>query len=168
MRAKESLAELLADLDQRIAHHTGQEAFHAEREAFHRDQRTAHAGELEKLRRHAEALRGATQAVSELEGLTPLKPPAAPQPATVELYGPEGRFFLARAVQAVIARIPPGEPFGVAAITDEVNRQFAGQLRHPVDERQISVSLRWLASQGRITLLQAGKGRRGARYARGR
>ncbi|MFL6197197.1 MAG: hypothetical protein ACJ75H_23625 [Thermoanaerobaculia bacterium] len=168
MSARKSLAELLADLDERIAHHDQQEAFHGEREVFHHDQRSAHAAELEKLRRHAEALRGATQAVAELEGLAPIRTPPPPAPAAVELYGPQGRFYLARAVEAVVARKTLGEPFGVAAITTDVNRQYGDQLGGRVDERQISVSLRWLARQGRITRVQKGKGRRGAGYSRAR
>lgn len=170
MSAKQSLTTLLADLDRRIAHHGEQGAFHAEREAFHREQRAAHEAELEKLRGYAEALRGATQAAAELEGSAPagLAPPPAPAPAPVELYGPGGRFYLVPAIQALVARKAPGEAFGVSSMTAEVNRVYGGQLRERVDDRQVSVSLRWLARQGRVAVLQRGRGRRPARYARAR
>lgn len=168
MNGKRSFAELLAELQGRIAQLEGQEALHAEREAFHREQRGACAAELEKLRRHAESLLGAKEAVAELESLTPLETPPPPPPPAVEVYGPGGRFYLARAVDAVIARKPPDEPFSVASMTAEVNRLYGGEIGAHVEERQISVSLRWLASQGRITRVQQGKGSRGARYTRGR
>jgi hypothetical protein len=174
MSAKQSITELLADLDERIAHHGEQEALHTEREAFHREQRAVHAAELEKLRRYAETLRGATEAAAELEGAAPIhppQPPPAPAPApapVVDLYGPGGRFYLVPAIQALVARKAPGEAFAVSSMTAEVNRVYSGQLREKVDERQVSVSLRWLARQGRIVVLQRGRGRRAARYARAR
>ena len=64
----------------------------------------------------------------------------------------------------------PGQPFGPREIAAEVNRRFAGRLKsaQAVDERQVSVSLRWLAAGRRIFRIEEGRPHREAKYVRQR
>src|SRR5947208_4266269 len=75
-----SVAEILAKLEARIAHHEQQVAFHKEREAHHREQSSAHAAELEKVRRHFEAFKATALPAADLAGAS-----VDPGPAEEEL-----------------------------------------------------------------------------------
>jgi len=57
MDPKPSVMEMLARLEQQIAHNVEREAFHAGHEAFHRDQRSSYADELERLTRCRDSLK---------------------------------------------------------------------------------------------------------------
>jgi hypothetical protein len=156
-----SMAEVLENLRTQIAHHREQEALHGEREAFHREQRAAHVAELEQLTRHLAAFEAA---VSTAADLATRKLPSEP----ARRFGQRSRFSINTAVFQVVSGKAPHEPFGPGAVTAEVNRRFQESLGRAVEERQVSVALRFLAAGGHIVLLEKGGSHRGARYARAR
>lgn len=182
MEPELSLPKLLASLEMQIAYHREQEAshaeqegahqeqaaFHAEREAFHREQRAAHAAEAEQLARHLEALNASAAAAAGLaRRALPAgapTPAAAPEPPADP--APGRRLSLNAAVMAVVARKGPDQRFGPNEVTEEVNRHFAGRLGGPVEVRQVSVALRWLAANRQIALAARGRQRKESKYAR--
>ena len=155
--ARLQLGDILANLEERIAHLRAQEAEHTEREAFHGERRAACAAELAKVLEHYEALRRNLAAVAVM-GL--LSPPAAPGELPL---GKKPTINLA--VREVIARYPPHRPFGPREVTEEVNRLYADRLG-PVKGRQVSVSLRWMARTKRIHQVQVGTSHQGSQYVR--
>src|SRR5947199_1913184 len=74
-----SVAEILAKLEARIAHHEQQMAFHKQQEAHHREQSAAHAAELDKVRQHFDSFKAAALPAADLAGV-----PVAPAPTKEE------------------------------------------------------------------------------------
>jgi hypothetical protein len=163
MSSKASVEEILAQLETRIAHNAEREAFHAGREAFHQERRASYAAELEQLIRCRESLKASAEAAAELvaRGL----PAAPPEPPPLEIPAMGRRFRLARIVEKIVERKAPRERFGARTIIAEVN-QLLGDRRR-VDERQVSVALRWLAESRKIVRLERGRPFHEAQYARG-
>ncbi len=160
----ESVVEILARLDGQIAYHGEREAFHARQEEHHQEQRTAHAGELEKLRRHREALGAAVAAAAALA-----HQPWPSTPGVGEHIGPSGRPKLARMVARVVAERSPTEPFGTAAVTREVQQRYQADLKKkPVDARLVSIELRRLVKRGLLHLARRGRPHAEALYVRQR
>lgn len=151
-------AEVLENLRSQLAHHREQEALHGEREAFHRERRAAHAAEAEQLASHLTAFEAAMAAAS----VAVRKAPAEPE----RRFGQRSRFSINTAVFHVVSGKAPQEPFGLRAVTAEVNERFREALGRGVDERQVSVALRFLAGGGHIVLLKKGGAHREARYVR--
>ncbi|HEX4498083.1 MAG TPA: hypothetical protein VIE43_20575 [Thermoanaerobaculia bacterium] len=164
MDSKPSVTEMLARLDEQIAHHAEREAFHAGHEAFHRDQRSTYAAELERLTRTRDSLKAAAEAAEELTARAVPKVAAAPPPPEIPDMGQ--RFRLARLVEIVVERKAPHERFGPKVIAAEVNQTFGDRLRRRFDERQASVALAWLARRGRIVRHEKGKPFHESQYAR--
>ena len=159
MQANVSLAALLAQFEERIAHHTRQEAMHAEQEVFHREQRAHHAAQRESLSGHWEALKAAASVVFEAHP-SPSPLAAAPVPLRAR------RLNLNAAVRRVIESKGLQEPFGPRTIAAEVNAAFRDVLKRPMSERQASISLRFLATTGRIVRLAKGRPFHEAQYVR--
>jgi hypothetical protein len=153
-----SVAEILANLGKKLAHHHEQEAFHARQEVHHREQRAVHAAEIETVSQHLEAFK--TVALPAAEMARP-EPPAAPDDSDL---GP--RPLASHMVTRVALTRPAGERFGPTAIAAEVNRRFAGNLKKPVDARLASITLRRLREGGHIRLVQKGKAHMEALYTR--
>lgn len=165
MNTELSLATILSSLEAQIAHHREQEALHAERAAFHQEQRSEHAAELERLVQLFESFKASAATAAELAARFPV-PPAAKSVAPADGLPAGRKPSISIAVQKAIEGMPPGQPFGPQAVMEEVNRRYAGRLRRPVDMRQVSVSLRWLAATGRIVRLQKGRPHWESKYAR--
>lgn len=158
-----SVAEVLAKLEARIAHHQQRKAFHAEQEALHREQHAFHDAELEKVLQRYEAFKAAADATAEY---------TAPQvPAEPEKEEPIPRFgdrpMVSRLVVRVVERQPEGEEFGAHAIAKEVNRRYGDKLGKPVKASAVSTVLRRLARARRIHETQHGKAFHGGLYVRG-
>jgi hypothetical protein len=166
MDTKPSVTEMLARLDEQIAHNAEREAFHANHEAFHRDQRSSYALELERLTRTRDSLKAAAEAAEELMDRGVPEVSAAPPPPEIPDMGQ--RFRLARLVEIVVERKAPHDRFGPKTIAAEVNQTFGDRLRRRFDERQASVALAWLARSGRIVRHQKGKPFHESQYSRGR
>src|SRR6266852_2942861 len=120
MTADVSLAAVVASLEVQIAAHREREAFHAGHEAQHRQQRERHAAELELLTRNLEALKTAAQTAVELAA----RPGAASRPLTAADPDPGRKPRLSRMVALVVSSRPPGEPFGQAAIAEEIAARY--------------------------------------------
>jgi hypothetical protein len=162
MEPQVTLASIQSSLEAQIAYHREQEGVHAEREAFHGARRAEHAAELAKLVHHLETFMASAASAAELAARLPAT--AAPQPVDDLPIG--RRMSINKLVARVIADQGAEEPFGLRSITEEVNRRFAARLKAPLDNRQVSVSLRWLAARGRIARLEKGRPHAGTRYVR--
>lgn len=161
MRQEMSVSRLLAELEARVAHHESQEAHHAEQEAFHREKRATHAAELQSVRERLAAFRAAAEAAGEVVARSQV--PAAP----VEDDLPPGApVLISRLAARVIATLPPGETFGGAAITREINQRYGKRLRRPARTRNVATALRRMANAGRIVQIEPGRAHREGLYRR--
>jgi hypothetical protein len=160
-----SVAEVLARLEQQIGYHREQEAFNAGWEAYYHERRATHAAQLEQLTRHFEALKAVAAATADLLSQSL---PGAPTPVKVD-FGRGKRFRLARIVDQLVERKAPQERFGSQSIAAEVNQLMAGRrLRRVINQRRVSVSLRWLAKKGKIFRVDPGRPHKEAHYVRER
>lgn len=157
-----SLSEIVGRLRTQIEIHRRQEAFHAEQEALHRDRRTVHAAELEALTRSVAALESAASAAAELASR-----PAPALPAKEPLPELGKRLTLPRMIDRVLGEKVPGQPFGAAELTTEINQRFRNALRRPVSPRLVSIALRRMLRSGRLQGVRRGRPHYEALYARG-
>lgn len=161
-----SVAEILAKLEARIAHHEQQVAHHKQLEVHHREQSDAHATELETVRQHFESFKAAALPAADLAGV-----PVAPAPAREEEPGDLSEFIGRRIMTSkLIARVIHGladETFGATRVAEETNRRYRGALKRPVDARTVSTVLRRLRDAGEIRQAQAGGAAHEAMYSRG-
>ena len=67
----------------------------------------------------------------------------------------------------VVEDKPAGEPFGISAVTREINQRYRDHLRKPVEPSQVSGVLRWMLRTGRIRSVQKGRPFHEALYTRG-
>jgi hypothetical protein len=155
-----TVAAILASLEAQIAEQREQETLHAEREAFHRGLRERHATELQRLVHHREVFQAAVASAEELAVRLD------PSPALPADDLPPRTLSTNKLVARVVQDRAPGEPFDLRAIHAEVNRRFATRLKKPLDARQVSVSLRWLAATGRIVRLEKGRPHAASKYVR--
>lgn len=163
MAKSPSVAEVLAKLEARIAHHQERKAFHAGQEAHHHAQHAFHDAELEKVRQRYEAFKAAAEATEEYT-----TPPAEPEIAQDEKIPRFGSApMVSRLVARVVERQPEGEEFGAHSIAAEVNRRYGDKLHKPVKPSAASTVLRRLAQARRIHEVRAGKAFHGALYVRG-
>ncbi len=160
-----SVAAILSSLEEQIARQREQETFHAEREAFHRERGAECAAEMERMVRSLEAFKASAANAAEL-ATRHLQATAAPKPA--DDLPPGRKVSLSKAVVKVIEGKEAQEPFGSREVTEEINRRFGKRRRKTIDPRQVSVSLRWLASTGRIFRLAKGRPHWESKYVRQR
>jgi hypothetical protein len=164
MSAKLSVAEVLSNLEARADFHRKREAFHAEQEAHHRDQRATHAAELEKVLQSLETFRAVSSTALDLAR----QPLVHREHIATQIEVPRsGRLMGSRLIRSVVERWAGSEPFGAAAVAQEVNRLFRDHLRRPVDERNASDVLRRMKREGLLHLARKGKAFHEALYARG-
>ncbi|HEY0511230.1 MAG TPA: hypothetical protein VGH73_04965 [Thermoanaerobaculia bacterium] len=163
-----SVAEILAKLEARIAHHEEQVAFHQQQEVHHREQSAAHAAELETIRRHFEAFRATALPAADLAGV-----PVAPSRAADET--PEDyrefvgkRIMTSKLIARVIHRLGEDETFGASRVAAETNRRHHDKLRRPVDARRVSAVLRRLRDAGELHQVQPGGAAHEALYTKRR
>ncbi len=158
-----SVAQMLANLEARIAFYQERRAFHAEQEAHHREQLALHDAELRKTRERFEAFKAAAEAAADLAMPAPV--PEANQAAEeISYFG--NRPMVSRLVARAVESQPAGEPFGARAITAEVNRRYRNVLKKPVRQGTVSVALRRLGDSGRIRQTRPGKALYEALYVR--
>jgi hypothetical protein len=159
MDSKLSVTDMLARLEEQIAHLGEREAFHASQEEMHREQRTSYKTELDRLTQCRDSLKTAAATVEELMAAPRLTPP-------LELPDMGKRFRLARLVEKVLERKAPHERFGAKALAAEVNQAFGARLKRRFNPREVSVALASLAESGKIVRLERGGPSRESRYAR--
>jgi hypothetical protein len=159
MSSNLSVAEILANLEAKLAHHREQEAFHASQEVHHREQRAVHAAETEAVSQHLEAFKAVALPAAEMA-----RPQAPSAPDDSDL-GP--RPLVSHMVTRVVSSRPAGEVFGPTAIAAAVYQRFAGKLKKRADGRLVSITLRRLRDEGQIRLVQKGKAHTEALYTKG-
>jgi hypothetical protein len=159
-----SLTEIVTSLESRLAVHEERQAFHAEQARHHEEQRSRHAAEIETITRKLATFRAA---LSEAEGLPEPLPleTAALEPPSHKL-APGAKVYLARLVAQVVEDRQAGEPFGISAVTAEVNRHYRDHLRKPVEPSQVSDVLRWMLRTGRLLSVRKGRPFHEALYAK--
>jgi len=155
-----SLADLLADLEAKVAFHRRQEGLCAEQEALYRERRSLHAAELQRISQVYESLRAAAATAEEIAAQ------ALPAEAPGEDLGSPSRPKLTRMVARVLEDKAPNAPFGASEVTAEVNRRYAAHLRRPAEEEQIAVILKRLAENGRLHKICKGRPYHQALYSR--
>jgi hypothetical protein len=162
-----SVAEILAKLEARIAHHEQQVALHKEREAHHREQSTAHAAELEKVRGHYESFKASALPAADLAGASVAPGPAAEeQPEDLSEFVGK-RLMASKLIARVVDSLGAGQTFGAAWVAQETNRRFRNALKRPVDARTVSTVLRRLRDTGELRQVQPGGAAHEAVYAKG-
>jgi len=161
MSSKMSVEEVLANLEERAAHHRDQEALHAQQEVHHREQRAVHAAELQKVLENLDAFR--TVAAAAVDLAQPVPKPAPPPPPEPKLP-PKGKKFVSGLLGLAVAEM--SEPFGPKAVAKEINRRFRPHLEEPVGSRTASDIMRRLAAEGKLQLVREGVPFHEAQYRR--
>lgn len=162
-----SLAEIIANLEARIAFHRDQAALHTKQEEHHREQRTLHEAELQKVTEHCEALKAVAGPAAELALPTSpgVVPPAAAPPGRPETApGPPPNLTVL--ILQLLKAHPDGEPFGQTSMAAAIRQNFrdAGQ---PLDPRSVSAALRRLLAKRHIHVVREGRPCHEALYAKG-
>ncbi|MEA2602808.1 MAG: hypothetical protein QOF89_3800 [Acidobacteriota bacterium] len=164
MTTDASLSSILSKLEAQIAVSRERQASHGQQEIHHRQQRELYTAELEKLERSLETFQAAAAAALELTSGPSASASLVEVPAPDPDPGRKPR--LSRMVELVIETWPAGEPFGIAAITDQVNRRYRNRLRKAVEPRMVSVHLRRLLASGRLAAVRRGRPHHEALYSR--
>lgn len=163
MSSKLSVAQVVSNLEARLAFHRQQEELHAQQEVHHREQRALHAAEMEKVQARLETFRSAAESLEDLaEAPIPGQKPRSEAPD----FGP-GQPKATKVIRAVVESQGMGERFGANGIAAEVNQRHRDKLDDPVDGRTVSVVLRRMRSERKIHLVRPGKAHYEALYSRG-
>lgn len=163
MSSKLSVAQVVANLEARLAFHQEQEALHAQQEVHHREERAVHAAETERVRARLETFKSAAESLEDLaEAPIPGQKPRAELPD----FGP-GQPKATKVIRAVVESHVAGERFGANGIAAEVNQRHRDKLDAPMDGRTVSVVLRRMRSERKIHLVRPGKAHYEALYSLG-
>ena len=161
-----SVAEILAKLEARIAHHEQQVEFHQRQEVHHREQSAGHAAELEKVRQHFESFKATALPAADLAGVS-MPSAAAREEAPEDLGEFVGKRIMAsKLIARVVHRLGEDETLGASQVAQETNRRYGGQLKKPVDARMASVVLRRLRDAGELHQVQSGGAAHEALYSK--
>jgi hypothetical protein len=167
-----SIADALAQMEAKIAHHKARHEHHAEQEAYHAGQQTTHAeqkggheAEHRKAIERYEAFKSASASVGEM--LVDIEPPPPPAPPPVEDVATSGARWLSRLMTRVIDRKSPDEVFGASALIAEIEQRWGPKLRHRIQPRSVSATLRRWASTGQIRLVRDGRSYHESLYRKG-
>ena len=163
-----SIAEALAQMEAKIAHHMArhehhveQEAFHAGQLALHAEQKGIHEAEHRKAIERYETFKAASASIGEM--LVDVKPAAPP----AEDLDTDDWRWLSRLLSRVIERKPPDEVFGASALIKEIQQRWGRKLRHRIQPRSVSATLRRWASTGQIRLVRDGRAYSESLYTKG-
>ncbi len=161
-----SVAEVLANLEERIAFHQQQADFHAQQEVHHREQNAVHLAELKRVTEHFEAFKAVALPAVEVarEGRTAPPQPVEEPEDDREFIGK--RIMPSRLVARVVERMADDTTFGARQVAAELNRRYRNLLRKPIPARAVSVTLRRLQTNGRLRLVRQGKSKHEALYTK--
>lgn len=168
-----SIAEALAHLETKVAYHkeqqelhAAQEAFHAEQEVYHAEQKVIHEAEHRKAVERFESFKAASAAIGDL--LVDVKP-SAPPPAPPSEDVAQGKWrWLSKLMSRVIETKAPEEVFGASTLINEIHARWGAKLRHDIEPRSASATLRRWAAEGRIHLVRDGRSYHESLYTRER
>ena len=157
-----SIAVALARMEAKIAHHkarqehhAAQEDHHATQQAFHAEQKVVHEAEHRKALERYETFKAASASIGELlvdeESESP-PPPPPPEDLDVGDWR-----WLSRLMTRVIERKAPDEVFGATALIQEIQQRWGAKLRHRIQPRSVSATLRRWAATGQIRLVRDGR-----------
>lgn len=150
-----SIAQMLAQLETKIAYHRTQQASHAQQETVHREQKALHEAELQATLERFEAFRAAAEAAGELLDRDPsVAAPRAAQDSDPDLR--KGR-PLARMMSHLLEGKAPDEVFGATSMVKEIHERWGAKLRRRVSPRSASATLRRWAAAGRIHIIREGR-----------
>lgn len=150
-----SIAQMMAQLEARVAHHEKQEALHSEQEALYRDKAAFHREQLEAARAHLEAFRAASVAAGEL--LVRDTSVATQEPEPAEDVDVRKRKALSRIMARVIEELPADAVFGAKSLTWTIRKRWGAKLRRQPDPRSVATTLRRWAQDGRIEQVREGR-----------
>ena len=158
------VAEMVAYLRKKIAHHKEQMETHAKQEALHGEKRALHEAEHRKAVERCEALQAASAAAGEL--LKDVKPPATlPAPARKQVKS-GGWHWIADLLERAIETKAPGEVFGATSLVDEILERWGSKLRDGIDIRSAQTTLRRWARYGELEVVRKGRSKHEALYTR--
>jgi len=151
-----SIAQMLANLETKVALHRERKHFHAEQEAIHREQTALHTAELDNALARLEAFRSAAEAAGELLDHAKLValPPEQPDLDDADLIRKRS---LSRMVARVVEGMPADQTFGARSVTREIQERWGAKLRRRPDPRSVAAALRRWALAGRIHQVRAGR-----------
>jgi hypothetical protein len=157
-----SIAAALAQLEAKVAHHKAQqkhhetqEAHHAEQQAFHAEQKVVHEAEHRKAIERYETFKAASASIGEM--LVDVKPASPPLPPPLEDIDVGNWRWLSKMMSLVIERKAPDEVFGASALIQEIQQRWGPKLRHRIQPRSVSATLRRWAAMGQIRLVRDGR-----------
>lgn len=150
-----SVTQVLAQLEAKVALHREQQAFHEQQEELHRQQKTQHAVELGRALESYEAFRNASAGVGEMLDGEPASPPPA-SPVRDEVLDLPSTGSLSPLIARIVQAKAPGEPFGPAAITQELNERWGTRLRRRIEPGTVSATLRRWAAAGKLKRVREG------------
>ena len=166
-----SIADALARMEAKIAHHKArwdhhaeQEAHHARELAFHAEQKAAHEAEHRKAVERYEAFKAASDSIGEM--IVDAAPESPPPPSPAEDLEVGNWRWLSKLMSRVIERKAPDEVFGASALIREIEERWGPKLRRPVQPRSVSATLRRWAASGRIRLVRDGRSYHESLYTR--
>jgi hypothetical protein len=164
-----SVAEILARLEARIAHHEQQMGFHQQQEVHHREQSAEHGAELETVRRHFESFKAAALPAADLAGVPVVAPALAGEEKPEDLREFVGkRILVSKLIVRAIDRLGDDATFGANWVAAETNRRYHDKLKKPVDARKVSVVLRRLRDAGGLHQVKSGGAAHEALYSKRR
>lgn len=157
-----SIAEALAQLEAQVAHHKQQlehhetqEAHHARQQVFHAEQKLVHEAEHRKAVERFEAFKAVSADIGPV--LADVKPASPPPARPAEKIATKGWRWLGHLMDRVIEGKKPGEVFGASAIIDEIHERWGDQLKHDIEPRSVSSTLRRWGSTGRLHVVRDGR-----------
>ena len=167
-----SIADALAQMEAKIAHHktrhehhVEQEALHAGQQALHAEQKGIHEAEHRKATERYEAFKAASAFIGEM--LVDVKPAAPPAPPPAKDLDTGDWRWLSRLLSRVIERKSPDEVFGASALIAEIKQRWGPKLRYRIQPRSVSATLRRWGSTGQIRLVRDGRSYHESLYTKG-
>ena len=151
MRSDVSLSQIVSTLKAQRAACQEKVAYHTEQENRHREERERYGAELEALTRTLETFQAVAAQAVELAGERLTRAALPPEDAG------GGKLSTAKMVARVLELRDTAEPFGVSAITAEINQRYRNRLKKPIEPRQVSVVLRWMLRTGRLRSVRRGR-----------
>lgn len=151
-----SVTQMLAQLEAKIALHREQQAFHEKQEELHRQQKTQHAADLGKAIESYEAFRNATAGVGQVLEIGEPASPSPTGPAPDEVLDLPSTGSLSPLIARIVQDKRPGETFGPAAVTQELNERWGTRLHGRVERGTVSATLRRWANAGRLKRVRDG------------
>lgn len=171
MGSNVSIAAALGRLEAKIAHHktqhehhAAQEEHHAQQQAFHAEKKALHDAEHRRAVERYEAFKTVSTSIGDVLVDVEAEEPPPPPPLDDIDFG-EWR-WLSRLMDRLIERKAPDEVFGASSLIQEIQQRWGSKLRHRIQPRSVSSTLRRWAAMGRIRLVRDGRSYHESLYTR--